>query len=408
MNVAKMAWRNVLRNRRRTTVTVGAMSFALLFELLYAGLLPGLLQGMEDDIVDLEMGDIQVFGGEYLERPSLWEKVDDHDALLEKLDAMGYPAAPRLNGGGLAAAGENSAGVAFRGIDVARDGKVSLIGTKVSLGQWLDPADKKGVVIGKRLARTLNVKVGDEVVVLTQATDGSMANDLFKVRGVLDSVAGGTDRTVMYMNAGTFRDLLVFPGGAHQLLVRRPEDVPLPDAAAVVRELAAAQSADITVKTWKELNPVIGQMLDSTGALVGIIFFIFYVAVGILVLNAMLMAVFERIREFGVLKAIGTGPGKVFALIILETLVQTVMALVIGTVVALPFMWYLQTHGLDMAFIGGTDMMGVALRPVWRGIYTVDIMVTPIFLLFFVVFIAVLYPALKAAFIQPVEAMQHQ
>jgi len=408
MNVFKMGWRNVLRNRRRTAVTVSAMAFALTAEVLYSGLLPGLLQGMEDDVVDLEMGDMQVFGGDYLERPSLWERIEDHHGLLEKLDAAGYPAAPRLNGGGLMAAGENSAGVAFRGVEVERDAKVSLIGQKVATGTWLDASDRKGVVVGKALARTLGVKPGDEVVVLTQATDGSMANDLFHVRGILMSVAGGTDRGIVYMNADAFRDLLVFPEGAHQLLVRRPDDVPLPDAAQVVKDLLAADGKTLTVKTWKELNPVIGTMLESTGALIGMMSFIFYIAVGILVLNAMLMAVFERIREFGVLKAIGTGPGRVFSLILVESFAQTVLALIVGGVLSVPGARYLTVHGLDMASVGGTDLMGVALRPIWYGIYTPDVLVTPVLMLLFVVFLSVLYPAAKAALIEPVAAMQHQ
>ena len=108
-------------------------------------------------------------------------------------------------------------------------------------------------------------------------------------------------------------------------------------------------------------------MLESTSSLIAIMFLIFYVAVGILLLNAMLMAVFERIREFGVLKAIGTGPGRVFALIMVESGLQAMIALVIGTLLAIPGMWYLSTYGIDMGGLGGTDMMGVAMRPVGWG-----------------------------------------
>ena len=83
MKIWTMSWRNVLRNRRRTGITVGAMAFALMIELLYGGLIPGMIEGMEDDVVDLEMGDMQIFGGDYLERPSMYEVVDHHEALLK-------------------------------------------------------------------------------------------------------------------------------------------------------------------------------------------------------------------------------------------------------------------------------------------------------------------------------------
>lgn len=408
MNIWKMSWRNVLRNRRRTGITVGAMAFALMIELLYAGLIPGMIEGMEDDVVDLEMGDMQIFGGDYLERPSMYEVIEQDEALLKKLDAIGYPAAPRLSGGGMLAADDNSAGVAFRAVDVARDARVSLIGQKVEKGQWLDPGDAKGVVLGKRLARSLGVAIGDELVVLAQATDGSMANDLFTVRGTLHSVAGGADRTTVYVNASTFRELFVLPEGAHQIIVRRPADVPLDAAAARVTAIAEQHAGQVKVRTWKQLMPVIATMLESTKGVVGVVFFVFYIAVGILVLNAMLMAVFERIREFGVLKAIGTSPLTVFSLIMTETFLQAAFAAVIGIVIALPGMWYLSTHGIDLGAVGGTDLMGVTMRPMMMGVYRPDVVTTPIVMLFFVVILSSLYPALKAAFIGPLEAMHHQ
>jgi ABC-type lipoprotein release transport system permease subunit len=408
MNIWKMAWRNVLRNRRRSAVTIGAMTFALMMELLYAGMIPGFMQGMEDDVVDLEVGDVQVFGGKYLERPSLYEVIEDHDALMAKLDAADYPVAPRLIGGGLAASGQNSAGVAFRGVDIERDKKVSLIHEKVGVGTWLAADDPMGVVIGKCLARTLGTKPGDELVVLAQASDGSMANELFKVRGVLLAVGQATDASTVYLNANTFREMFVFPDGAHKLIVRRPEATELPVAGAFVKDLADKHPHPTTAKTWKEIMPVLGTMMDSAMGLIAIMYLIFYVAVGILLLNAMLMAVFERIREFGVLKAIGTGPAKVFGLIMAESAVQASVALVLGILLALPGMWYLQTYGIDMGGVGGTDMLGVAMRPVWFGVYEPQYLTTPIVMFLFVVFTAVLYPALKASWIRPVEAMHHQ
>jgi putative ABC transport system permease protein len=154
--------------------------------------------------------------------------------------------------------------------------------------------------------------------------------------------------------------------------------------------------------------PVIATMLESSKGVVGVVFFVFYIAVGILVLNAMLMAVFERIREFGVLKAIGTPPSTVFALIMAETFLQALLAAILGIIIALPGMWYLSTYGIDMGAVGGTDLMGVTMRPMMMGIYRPDVVTTPIVMLFFVVILSSLYPALKAAFIGPLEAMHHQ
>jgi putative ABC transport system permease protein len=404
MSVFKMAWRNVWRNQRRSIVTIAAMTLALCVEILYSGLVTGYLRGMEDDVLDLEVGDMQVFAEDYLDRPSIYTAIEDPNTLLAQLNAMGYPASARLLGGGLAAADGFSAGVALRGVDVAQEAKVTLIGTKVADGTWLDPTDVHGVVVGRRLAKTLAVKPGDEVVILSQAADGSLANDLYTVRGVLMGVADATDRAAIFMNAEAFRELMVFPEGAHQMIVRRPDNVELEAAAATVKGCVGT----LNVKTWKELMPVVASMLESTQGLMLIVFFIIYVAVGILTLNAMLMAVFERIREFGVLKALGMGPLRVVNLILVESAIQTGIAVVAGVTLAIPCMWYLGNVGINVGKLGGMSAMGLAMPPVWYGIYNSGTLSGPLVMLVLIVFLAVLYPACKAAWIRPVEAMRHQ
>ena len=105
MNVLKMAWRNVWRNHRRSGITIAAMTLALVVELLYSGLVTGLMYGMEDDVTGYDLGDIQIFAQGYLTKASLYNALPDHQAILEQLDAAGYPATARLHGGGLAASG---------------------------------------------------------------------------------------------------------------------------------------------------------------------------------------------------------------------------------------------------------------------------------------------------------------
>ncbi len=404
MNIFRMAWRNVWRNKRRTTVTIAAMTLALMVEVLYSGLVLGYLQGLEDDLLDLEVGDVQIFAPDYLDTPSIYSGIESPDPLLAALNDMGYPACPRLLGGALAAAEESSAGVALRGVEVDLEKKVTLIAENVADGAWLDSTDKKGVVIGRRLAMTLGVKPGDEIVLLTQAADGSIAHDLFRIRGVLLGIADGTDRTAIYMNGEAFRELMEFPEGIHQIIVRRPQDIDLEDAVLAIREVAAG----LDVKTWKELMPLLATMLESTQGMIVIIFLVIYIAIAILILNAMLMAVFERVREFGILKAIGVGPFSVFGLIFVEAGLQTLVSILCGLTLALPCMWYLSEVGIDVGSLGGMNVMGLAMRPVWNGIYTIDTIIVPIILLVVIVFCAVLYPALKAALIRPVQAMHHQ
>ena len=215
-----MAWRNLWRNWRRSGITVAAMTLALIVELLYSGLVTGMVSGMEDDVTEIELGDLQIIKQGYFSKPSLYETVTDHERILTALDEAGYAAAPRLFSGGLAASGEASSGVAFVGLDPVRDARTLALSTAVGEGEWLSPDlddgtndDPLGVVIGKGLSRTLGAGLGDEVVVLSQAADGSMANELCHVRGILKSVAASMDRGTILMPESTFRELMVLPDG---------------------------------------------------------------------------------------------------------------------------------------------------------------------------------------------------
>jgi len=399
-----MAWRNVWRNRRRTLVTVAATTLAFTVMVLYSSLVQGYMRTMESNLLDLELGDVQLHSPDYRDDPSLYSSVEEASELLRLFDERGFPASARLLGFGLGAAEEASSGVQLRGIDVARDAQVSRISERVRDGLWLDPEQPYDVVVGAQLARTLGVEPGDELILLGQASDGSMANDLFVVRGVLWPVAEGVDRAGVFMTDETFRSFFVVPTGAHEIIVRRPAGMELNDLADAVRAMAPRQR----VETWRELVPTLATMLDSVQGMMVIVFLIIYVAIGILILNAMLMAVFERIREFGVLKAIGYAPTQVLLIIFCEVGILTGLAVTIGLVLVVPGLWYLVNVGIDMGSLGGMAMMGMVLDPVWRGIVEPSVIITPLFTLLFIVGLAAIYPAAKAAWISPIRAIQHR
>jgi putative ABC transport system permease protein len=402
MKPLTMAWRNVWRNSRRTLAAVAATTLGLFTMIVYSGLVRGYLDRMEAHVLDVEMGDLQIHPAEYVGSPSLYERIEDPKALLAALDDAGLPAAPRLLGSGLAAAAQSSAGVSLIGIDVERDARVSRIGERVSEGRWLDPAAPHEVVIGRKLAQMLGVGVGDELVVLSQGADGSTANDLYTVRGLLGGVSDSIDRGGVYMADAAFRELMVLEDGVHQIIVRRGAHE-LPAAAAKVRELAPGVDA----RTWRELKPTLASMLDSAEGAMIMMFFIVYAAIGIVILNAMLMAVFERVREFGVLKAIGVGPGGVLGLVYLGTLIQTSLALVVGVALAIPANAYLTTTGIDLGG-DGLSLMGTTVDSQWLSHVTLQTYTGPSIALVVIVLVAVTYPALKAAFVEPVTAMRHQ
>lgn len=401
MQLTKMAWRNVWRNSRRTWVTVVAMAVGLFVMIGYAGLVRGYLLDMEEQIVEVEIGDIQIHAPGYRDDPSLYKRVGALDTLLPQLDKAGFRAAPRLLGAGLAAAADNSSGAMLVGVDVARDARVTNVHTKVAKGTWLQADKPKGAVIGQWLARTLELQPGGELVLLSQAADGSTANEVYTVAGVLGPIGGGIDRAGVFLTAAAFRELMVVPKGAHRVLVRTPPGVGLAAASSQVSALAP----ELDVQSWRQLLPTLAQMFDSVQGAMTMMFLVIFVAVGIVLLNTMLMAVFERVREIGVLKALGFSPRAVMGLILLESAIQTGIALVAGVALSLPTLWYLKEHGIHM---GSVTVMGVSTSQVWHAAPNAQTWILPITVLLFVVFMAVLYPASKAAWIRPVEAIRHR
>jgi len=407
MSILSMAIRNIKRSRHRTWVTVFAMGFAGFFMILYASLMEGFVETSEQNAIGMELGDIQLHAPGFRSDPDLYKRIDDHEEVLAALQTTGYQAAPRLFGGGLAAAGVASAGVQVRGVDLAREAQVTRISHHILEGVWLDDSAPSEVVIGRKLAAILGVGVGDEIVFVGQAADGAMANELYRVRGILKTVGAAVDTAGFFMTAEAFRQLMAMPDGAHEIVVKLGSDsVEVGEAAKTL----AARFPDLEVKSWRELAPVVARIIDTSNISLVIMLLITYVAVGILTLNAMLMSVFERIREFGVMKALGLPPWHIFLLIVLEALIQVVLAVILALVTGVPLSLYFEDHPIDLSALAAssTSVAGIAIDPVWASKLTLMGVVLPMVYLAVIAGLAIIYPGGKAALIRPVEALRHR
>ena len=164
MKLLPQAIRNVSRTCQRTIVTTAAMGFAGFIMIFYASLMEGLLQASERNAVGMNLGDIQIHAEGYRYDPDLYKRIENAGALVRRLEQEGFHATQRVYGFGLAAAGSASAGVQLRGIDLDHEATVTQIHRHVMEGAWLDETDPRGVVIGRKLARTLGVEPGLGVV----------------------------------------------------------------------------------------------------------------------------------------------------------------------------------------------------------------------------------------------------
>jgi ABC-type lipoprotein release transport system permease subunit len=382
------------------------MGFAGFIMILFATLMAGFIKNSEQNAVAMDLGDIQIHAQGYRDDPDLYTRIMDAETLVKEIQGKGFYATERLYGFGLAAAESTSAGIQLRGVDLKNEATVTQIHQHVMRGDWLSDTEPKGVVIGRKLARTLGVQPGDDIVVLAQAADGSMANDLYVVRGILKSVGEVVDRSGFFMLEKTFRELMVLFEGAHEIAIMRPDRRTHLEA---VESQIAALAEDYETLTWRQLKPTIARLLETANVQIMVMILITYIAVATVVLNAMLMSVFERIRELGIMKAVGVKPFQIIRLIYIETLVQVIVAGTIALVSGWLASAYFQKHGIDLSSVSsGASFGGVALDPVWRSYITGEALAMPIIMLFVIAAIAVIYPAFKAAFIQPVKAIHYR
>lgn len=401
-----LAFKNVLRYRHRTWVTVLAMAFAGAIMIFYASLAEGWLGAMETNAISMEMGEIQIHAKGYRDDPDLYTVIEDYQSVISTADSMGLVATPRLLGGGLAAAHENSTGVTIRGIDPDSEQKVVLLQNHVFAGTWLTSTDSKQVVLGYQLAKILDVQPGSEIVLVGQAADGSMANDLFTVQGILKSVGQGVDRGGLIMGDSDFRDFFALPEGVHEIVLKRADKaLPLEQA---VEDLDKAFSG-LEVLSWRKLQPTLAKLLDLSDVSMIIMLMITYAAVGMLTMNAMLMGVFERIPVFGVMKAVGFSGLRLFILIFCETFVLCTMAALLAFAIGMPMSYYFSDHPIDFSFLlsDSSTIAGIAFEPQWYCVVTLDSVIIPLLFLYIVSLVSILYPAWKAARISPVEAIHH-
>lgn len=410
-----ISWRNLWRNRRRTFVTLATIAASTAVLVLFQSLMVGMFIGTVANLTDVQVGQVQVHGDGYRKRPSMYRDVQGAQAILDWADAQGVHAAPRSFGAGLIGAGEKSAGAEIWGVNPERERRAFKLASSLVEGDFVDEGDPSGVVIGQKLARSIDAGVGDELVVVVAAADGSMGNELWRVRGILAAMGDRIDRTAVIAPAATFDEIFVANGRVHQIaLSTRPgpvENLPAgrgtideQTLTALVRRVAPEGDE---VLSWRGLNPTMSDMVDLSDRYLAVFAFIFFTAAALGILNTMLMAAYERIPEMGLVKALGASPWRVFGEMSIEVVILSALGALIGMMIGGAAALYLSANGIDTTSFGGQiEMNGVVWDPVWRADFDLGrILRTPLSLIP-VALVAGLYPAIHAARVVPVEALR--
>jgi len=402
MNALRIGWRNLMRNRRRTGITALAVALTTAICIDTMAIMGGVRQQMVDAGTRLFVGDVQAHAPGFRADRSIYRALVDPARLLAAAQALGIDAAPRSYGFGLVSHGIKSAGASFIGVEPAAERRGFDLPKEVFLGTYLADVPAGSVVIGRKLAKSLAVEVGDDLVAVVQAADGSLGNELFSVVGILKIVGEELDRGAVLLHHADFERLFVSDGRIHEIALRAHTRTP----AGVVAALLPAAGAAV-LETWRELNPSLSDMDRLIDASVYVFVVIFLLAGSIGVTNTMLMATHDRVREFGVVKALGATPWRILRDVTLEGFVLGLSATALGTIVGLAGGAYLQEVGIDLSGLmeGTMTFSGVVWNPILIGVVRPSDVLATIACMWVACILASLYPAVKVARLNPVTAM---
>lgn len=382
-------------------ITQFALIVALALMIACSGLTWGLVKQMERNATLLGPGEIQVHHPGYLDDKSIYRVINHPQTLIATIEKLGVKASPRLHGFGLVSSGENSSGSQILGIDPSKEKRVTEFHNHLFKGSFVKSA--KDVLLGRKIAITLDVSIGDELVIVTQAADGSIGNDLYRVAGILKGIGEEIDRSTVMMSLTDFRDLFSLSDVATEIVIRRVEEDY--DLSALRNRIQQALPTE-EVKTWKDMFPAVSDMLELTDVSIYILLAIIYIAGSLIMLNTMLMSVFERIKELGIMMAIGFRPLQVLILIFLETFLITLCGSLIGLLIGVGLSLYLTYYGLDLTSITeGFSFVGIMAEPHWFAVTNFSTVYPPFIFLFVFSLIAVIYPAIKVSLLKPVDAL---
>lgn len=411
MMLLRLAWRNLGRNKRRTALTTAAGVFATVLSMLNLAVADGSHERWVEHAVRLYPGHFQVSLAGYREYRTLDYALPlDADA-QRLLDALpgGAGWAPRLEAWGLISADRDDAtgrGVQLFGIDAAREAHFSKLVSAIDEGRMAARADgAREIALGSLLARNLGVTQGDAVIVLSADAFGSQSADRFTVVGTFAIGDDEFDGFGALVDLSELRAFLEAGDAVSHVAVFLPESGNL---APVAAELAADfPGSRYEVLPWPELMPDLVQFmkLDDVGNWIGNAVLI--VVVGFGLLNTILMSVFERVREFGVLRALGLRPRAVFALVLIESVQLTLLGIAIGFAIGVPLVLWLSGHPIPITGEGARASIELFdLEPLIVFALGRDQLVTLPLLLIAVGLLAAIAPAFRASRGRPVDALR--
>ncbi|MFH0990771.1 MAG: FtsX-like permease family protein [bacterium] len=407
--IVKLGWRNIWRNKRRTILTILAISFATFLTVISRGIANGTWEYNIKNTLELFSGYIQIQRTGFKDSPSLHKSFtypgSVESILQEDPSISGY--APRIISDGLLSFKENSAGAAIFGIDIQREQKISRFHERIKAGRMFHTDSLNEIVLGYKLLNNLKANVGDTIVILAQGFDGVLGNQLYKITGTVSFGTQDFDRVVVLMNLRGAQELLAMEGRVNIVAVMLSDFHQIDEAQAIMsKNITDAGLTNLSVLNWGEVIPELQQAREFD--LIGDYFFlgVLLIVITFGILNTVLMSVTERFREFGITLAMGMQSKDLVKLVLMELTFIALIGILAGSIFGYGVNFYLETHPIIMTGEFGQMYEDYGFIPqlvsTSRLSYTVRVMIIILGLSIF----SSIYPAYKVYKLEPLKGIR--
>lgn len=405
----RLCYRNLWRNRRRTRLTMSAMIAATALLVFTLGMYEGMMWDIVNNATELIQGHITLARQGYLEHPTLHDSFADNPDLWQRIrDLPGVKGAcGRLSCFALLSCGEGKSShthpAELLGIDPQEEMKYTRLPRAVIKGTFLSATDGNGMVLGKGLARRLAASIGQEVVIMGQAADGSTVGELYQVTGILDTADSNRDSTLALVGRRTLQRQFCLENRLHKVGIFLKHPLTAPTIAARFPEL----DHGLEVTPWQQRLPQIAQIFTIWAAIQVFTMIIYYFAVFLVSFSTMYMAFLERMREFAILGAIGLTPNRLAAMILLEGVLLSSLSAAAGTTLGVMVCQWLNWYPISIEqYLSPISYAGSSITPRIYCQLTFFNTFMPCLAMVVLGMVVALLPAWRLRGLRPVEALR--
>jgi ABC-type lipoprotein release transport system permease subunit len=396
-----MGFRDLGRNKRRSFFSALALGLGLGVLLTVSAFLNGEMQGALENTLRFESGHLQVRAESYNENKTslAWKDLVENPAELAAKIAALEPvqaATPRLFASGIANSGSEARGVRIIGIDPASPAN-EMYQKSMLHGDFLSADDRSGILVGLALANKLNLEVGDALTLLANTSNGETIEQAFTIRGIFSTNISGYDRATVFLPLAKAQAMTGTENHASTIFIL------LHDQEQATAVQAALTGSQYKATTWMEMNELLTQTEDMANSMM---IFFYLIVLGItatVITNTLVMSVYERTREIGILSAIGMKSGRILAMFLAESFMLGLGGILLGYIIGGVMVWYFSTYGF---YIGNMGLTGILIQDTIYARLTVQDTINLSIVAIIVTLLAGLNPAFLASRMEPVDALR--